>query len=506
MDTKESKVSLDELKKDLENLRQNALLGESALNRFSRELGIPVFGTIEGEPSDFLNRGWISSDGVNYLGEPLFHPFRFYPIYKVLEHCKLNIAPVTALDKDSLWRLLEITVPSLPSLDNLREVALEADQIVEFAILLEPLYWPMITGKTSYYNGIGEHKFERLYKKYFQKICAFVKQLNPEEWHNIHEKLRKEARFLDGNSELYLLLRAGSWNKRERLKGKLGAALWLRHIAELIRRAFEEFYEVKWLEEDQIYENRSIKRREDTFGFERPLDNLQKARSYLTWNFGLFTGSVVRWYVEGETEYYAIKRFLPDASDLGIELVNLYGTIEAGKGNVAFKLEESLKQDKDHRRFSMISFDKDVKANIKAIQRQILQDNIVGYISRNDPDFEFTNFSIEELIEIVARIDEQKGVSADAIRDHDWFTVTNASDFEKTYKKISERRPRSLKGKEWGESLADYIRDNPYRKDTKKMRSFVVEIQMALRVQGVHYDFHKKSVRYNLETFELITE
>jgi len=39
------------------------------------------------------------------------------------------------------------------------------------------------------------------------------------------------------------------WEQRERLKGRLSGALWLRHLAELIRRGFEDAFDERWPEE-----------------------------------------------------------------------------------------------------------------------------------------------------------------------------------------------------------------------------------------------------------------
>ena len=105
----------------------------------------------------------------------------------------------------------------------------------------------------------------------------------------------------------------------------------------------------------------------EVFGSERPLDDALQSKPYLAWEYGLFTGSVVRWYVEGETEYYAILSILPEPSKVGLELVNLRGNIASGRDNAALKLQDWLIEDKALRRFSMISFDFDVAANVESL-------------------------------------------------------------------------------------------------------------------------------------------
>lgn len=138
---------------------------------------------------------------------------------------------------------------------------------------------------------------------------------------------------MDKNSELYVLLRVGKWDIRKELAGKIGGALWIRHLAEVIRLAFEEVHATKWPEEDQRFGHWLAGGRRRFFGSERPLDDATRSKPYIAHRFGLFTGSSVRWYVEGHTEYGAISELLPEASAFGIELVNLGGRIADNPDN-----------------------------------------------------------------------------------------------------------------------------------------------------------------------------
>ena len=88
----------------------------------------------------------------------------------------------------------------------------------------------------------------------------------------------------------------------------------------------------------------------------------------------------------------------------------------------------------------MISFDSDVAQNVKAIQRQVEQENVVGFIAAHQPDFEFHNFTIQELVEVAARIDDGKSFSGNIVRNGDWTGIMNARAFEERYKEISARR------------------------------------------------------------------
>ncbi|MGL4612002.1 MAG: hypothetical protein ACRCYY_20380, partial [Trueperaceae bacterium] len=486
------------------HLRQNSLLSENALLSFLHDIDIRAWGVVTGDPSDFLQRGWLFKDDTDHEGEPLFHPFRLYTIHKILELCELKLTPSATLQRDALESSLKTMSSFLPSLDTLEEVAKKTEQVVNLAILLEPLYWINIANKVSYSSWITHDEFDSLLEDYRQKLHSQLQTLDIAEWQATHEGLRRDASSLDDNSELYLLLRLSKWDSRKKLKGKLACALWIRHIAEVIRRAFEEVHKVKWFEEDQSHGFWPKDARIRRYGLERPLDDPAKARPYFPWNFGLFTGSVVRWYVEGETEYSAISEILNEPSMFGIELVNLYGNIQSGKNNVAFRLQESLIQDRTLRRFSMISLDGDVRENIKAIRQQVDKSNIVGYIAVHSPDFEFANFSLNELLEIVIGIDERQGYSGGMIRNADWSEIKNAADFEQKYISISERKPRGLKGEEWGKELARYAIKFPNRKDDGKERQFWKELRAALQARTANYDLHQSIVGYDRETFEQI--
>jgi hypothetical protein len=323
--------------------------------------------------------------------------------------------------------------------------------------------------------------------------------LEPDAWKKRHENLRFAAAELDANHELYLLLRVSSWNARNSLKGKIGGALWLRHIAEVIRRAFEEHHKVQWLEEDCAYGMWRNETREWLYGAERPLDIPTKARPHLAQCFGLLRGSVARWYVEGETEYGFINYMFQNPEDAGIELVNLQGSF--GKRQRA-KLQQWLEEDKRHRRFSIITFDNDVDDNVRLIKHQARLGNIVGYICMHKNDIEFANFTLAELIEIAARFDEAQGFSGEPIRKAEWPAIETATEFEKVYERVSPRR-KTLKGEAWGKALAEYACANRKRPDTGIERPFLKACNAAYISKLVRYEVQQKQYTFD-DNLELV--
>jgi len=495
---------LGEWGQDLELLLQNSLLDEGALIRFARDRGIRVSGVVSGDPGKLHKRGLLTSDGLDHDGDPLFHPFRIYPLHKTLEACKLNSSMSASLQGDSVLCPVEQVLASPQSIDKIGKVAREGNRVADLAILLEPIYWPRVTVRRSHPITVRESDYESLRDQYRQRALSLVETLDPNSWREIHETLRIDAALMDENNQLYILLRLATWNQREKLRGRISGALWIRHIAEVIRRAFEKVHDERWAEEDQAFGTWFSGGRKIALGSERPLDDELQSKPYLAWAFGLFTGSVVRWYVEGDTEYHAILYILPEPSRVGIELVNLRGIIESDRDNAALKLREWLMEDKALRRFSMISFDRDVQANVKAIRRQVEQQNVVGVIAAHKPDFEFANFAIEELAEVAARIDEAHGSSGDAVRNAEWTGVGSSRAFEARYKAISARQPRGLKGEEWGRALAAYTDDHPNRSDDGSERPLWRDIRAALMGRIANYDYQKEHFGFDPVTFEQI--
>lgn len=203
--------------------------------------------------------------------------------------------------------------------------------------------------------------------------------------------------------------------------------------------------------------------------------------------------------MEGDTEYYAVDQILPEKYKVGIELVNLKGAIAEGKGNAALKLTDMLAQDKLLRRFSIISFDLDVKANEKAIRRLVKSGHVVGSIASR-PDFEFANFTVQELAEIAALIDESHGASGVPIREADWTAVETGGEFEARYTKLSERKVGTLKGEEWGRALATYATQHLRRGDGIE-RPLWNEISAAVNCWNSNYDYDVTHFRLDPATF-----
>lgn len=466
-------------------LIQNGLLDKNRLTSFSKKL---EFYVSVNDPSSYIKLGWLNPDGLNTVSQELFHPFRFYPLHIGGELFGLNITPTSSLEHNSFS-------------DNVKK----ANLIATLAILLEPIYWPEITLERGCRGNSFEEYDEKL-TRYKDEILSLVKTLNPAEWKNHHNDLVFQAYKMDKNSDLYILLRISSWRKTKKTTGKIGGALWIRLMAEVLRRAFRDaFHDVDWPEEDLLHGQDKGPQglREKIFGTAFPTDNTLIAKHHLLFEFGLHTRSILRWYLEGETEYYAALYSLSLVAYRGIELINLKGAIGNEKASTPLRLADHLAKDKESRRFSFISFDSDVSANVKAIETQVKNGNVIGYINRNEPDFEFANFTLHELIEVAASLDEKQGFDAQAIRNGPWDNINSGKTFEDRYRRLSKNeKSSSLKGEIWGKALAQYAFDSLLISDSKKSRPFFETLNFALHASRVNYEFQKNNFLIDPKTFK----
>jgi hypothetical protein len=421
-----------------ERLRQVGLVDKSQLFAFLCDLEFADYGM--GDRFEALLKE-LFSDSPGPDGPDEFHPFRFYTVFR-------------ALQKSSGGTLN-------PS---------EDDETIDLAILLEPIYWPEITYRNT--SNLGGDEYWRLLDEYDKHVSALLQQEDINRWKRRHENLLRIGARVDSNRELYLLLRLSGWDQRSKVTGRVAAALWIRHIAEVIRRGFEKVHRVLWPEEDGAFD----RLRSRLLGSERLLDQPALSRRHIARRFELFSGSAVRWYVEGPTEYYAILEALGDAALFGVEIVNLAGRIERDKDNIALNMKEWLEEDIRLKRFSIISFDADVRQNVKRIGS--LSNLVVGSIFAHKPDFECANFTVDELVRVAAELDKTEGFDSDALRNSDWTGIDTGKAFENRYLAVSNRG-RALKGEKWGRALARYAEERPNRRDGAE-RPFTVALRHAV--------------------------
>ena len=482
---------------DLLALRQNSLMKEDEFIRFTRGRGVSVNGVLTGDPSLFLGKGLLKSDGLDYAKKPTFHPFRIVPLRELIAISTLRLSHASFATAQEISENLPFNLRWIANTEKLNNAADLWNGIVDLAIILEPIYWPKITGWRSNPAVLPENEYQEPMEINESRIRDLVLEMDSATWEELHQKLRLQAAQQDENGALYLLLRFSTWHQRKQLRGHISGALWFRYIAELVRFAFEDIHGVTWLEEDRAFGQWPLGARQRLFGSERPIDQGSQSISNIIFSFGINTGSLVRWYVEGETEYFTIKAVIEDPARFGIELVNLKGKINSAD------FHDMLFEDCNLRRFSIVCFDTDVRQNVKFMRKQIEGDNLVGLIGATTPDFEFANFTLDELIDISANFDDLNGFNGDSIRNASWSGVSSAKGFKNNYRSLSERKVK-IGAENWGLALAEYLQAYPTRASEDDLRPFWQHLRSAIRCKRTYYDEQKENYTFDLTSFELI--
>jgi hypothetical protein len=196
-----------------------------------------------------------------------------------------------ALDPSGYLGLAKRLLGEIPGDEGFRKLGSEWNRVVDFAVLLEPVYWPHIVNARKSPSHLSEPDVWRAYETFRTEALEFTKTLDPMLWKRVHECLLIDAARLDQNSSLHILLRAAKWERRQNLKGTLSGALWLRHMAEVIRRAFEDSFQQDWPEEYEGAGHWGLRSKERIFSAERPLEDVMRTKPFVTSYFGLFTGS-----------------------------------------------------------------------------------------------------------------------------------------------------------------------------------------------------------------------
>ncbi|MCB0827026.1 MAG: hypothetical protein KDC26_12635 [Armatimonadetes bacterium] len=519
---------------DLSLLTQVQTLDEAQFLSWSRKLGVNLQGAVTGDVGEFWKRGWLRSeyidfrskdvhmrfqqgtrreldrrdiceewayDGEEYV-DPRWHPFRICTVYEIPNPILcFRIQPGTHFSP----KLGEAIASKLESKnDQLTDEFFDrSNGIVDLAILLEPIYWPWITSRSVGFSFGLETEIESLRTKHKERCLTLLRDIDVEELSSIHEKLRLAAARVDKNDNLYILLRGAPWDTREKVTGDLGLSLWLRHIAEVLRRGIEEAHDIQLMEEDRAVGWWREGARKSVYGDERPLDWPSYYRSDVLHSLGLQSSICVRWYIEGETEAGYLKEALYDAKHSRIELVNRRGLF-AGKELVRFR--ENLLRDVESEIFSFISVDEDVKANISALKRFAKQELIVGYVSIHSPDFEFANFTIQELVEAAIFFDANDPAephdSKKLLEEADWSNVKSGNDFQEKYLELHKGKRRAIKGERWGQALAKLHSEKPLPNGIE--RPVQSAVHAAFTAGAVKHSFQKENYRIDPSNLSIV--
>jgi len=280
--------------------------------------------------------------------------------------------------------------------------------------------------------------------------------------------------------------------------------MYLQAMAEMLRRSAEEAFAVELPEEDELgFGMAPLDAKEQSYGARRLLDASRSAKGEFLRQYGLDYGIRVRWYVEGETELGALESFLGRSA--GIELVNLRGQVMAARGKgVGFR--DNLESDLRSRIFSFVTLDSDRGDYRKAAEKAAKDDVICGRIFKSDPDFEFANFTRDELTCIAWNLALQNGACSEehATLANPVAEASSGKEFLAAAKRAVPALQQVTKGVCWGEALMAFAWDMPSVDGTTKPRPIIEAVTSALRALQADYHLTRKEYRIDPVTGQMV--
>src|SRR5260370_19493068 len=433
--------------------------------------------------------------------ELLFHPFRFYVLYHIGQMLDLRASSMQMLLQENYPRLLEISLTMfnnfscsdkfIPSINTWNDVA-------SLAIITEPCFYErifhLIGVSLSSIRNIDNwrmqirQEIDDYWEQYVQEL---YQRIGIDRLEEIRQELCFATQMLDRNRWIHTLLCLGDSKQRLELEGNLGGALLLRTMAEMLRRATEKAFDRELREEDELgfgWVPKDVK--EKLYGSNRLLDNHQAAATFAR-QHGLNYRPRVHLYGEGDTEYSALNSFF---GAMGIPVTNLHGLIKEGKSKTGKPIGATFFRDNLHadikaQTYSIVVIDMDVEDNVRVLRstarnNQTSQnDGIFGRIFYSDPDFEFANFDVEELEEVL-----WKWVGGEGPRQEDrellHSHVKNAKNSTEFFNGV-KHAARSLlqlygydKCEEWGEALIQFAWQHQFKQSQK--RQIIEAVELAL--------------------------
>lgn len=386
-----------------------------------------------------------------------FHPFRIYPALQLTQAFSWRLTSVSSLYPARLPEYAKQhgeRIRRLTQSDGWTSQVDHWNGIADLAILLEPLYWDRVATfpkgfanvANDWSNAPDAEATRETYSRYRVAVTEMFARIPKALVASAHMELRHTAGWKDGSMSLYLILRAASWSRREQIVGPLGCALWLRHMAEVIRHMYDEVYEDRLVHEDEAFGFWSPGTRKWLYGSDYPLEDIDEMKRRIMPKWGLNVGSRVRFYVEGTTEEGALESALNDLLGHGIDIVNLKGR------NWDTWLRQELESDKRAKRFSFLMLDSDREDNVRAVQKHQEDGIVKGKVFLNEPDLEYGCFDLNQLCRALALFEaDESGDPPSPLAPTAFEGLVSGKQFEERYKSL--RPAQALKGKTWGRAL-----------------------------------------------------
>lgn len=457
----------------------------------------------EGAPS-FVPEGPAPEDQLT----PYFHPYKVFLLHHVVRTLRVNTSNTQYLT----WTPGVLGVVDWQLRELQRWTESEAfiarfdhwNRVTELAAVCEPVRW------TQPEQGDTASSDQVWLQAYGQRLKKLLQSLPPDAIRSIRQAFALSASELDSNSGLHTLLRLMKRFERDRIEGRIGAAMRCLDMAESIRRAAEHLLHVQLPEEDEIGTGTWMDgARRNLYGTERVFDaSPGSLRDYLG-TFGLDAGVKVRCYVEGETELGALRHVVGSASQY--TFINLRGTVVEKHGR-GLAFADSLAADKASETFSFIVLDADRDDFVRMLRKAAAEEIFHGAFQVSAPDVELANFAIAELLDIAltisARIHDgspgKRYTPASLLLDLEG--ATSGDDFFKRLHK-GGRLTEVDKGEDWGAALMAYAIANKIfpagHLNAGQERPLIELSRMLIQAQSVGFRFSLAYEKVNAATGRL---
>lgn len=332
----------------------------------------------------------------------LFHRFKLFTLRQIEEFSALRASAIQMLlNADGFSKIVEFNVEAYNHWTSQPEFSDWIDYynaVPMLAAAIEPCVQDAIYGRFKAPWRMEKQRYWDLIDQHWADVSPVISAVGPK---NV-EKLLSEIAFdrdgIDPHRDLQTFLRLCGKEVWDSLKGSLGAAFTYRLMGEVLRRGAEKALAMEFREEDEVgrgYMLPGVKA--ELYGAERLLEADRRVRAdFVRKNFVDFRVAA-RWYVEGDTEAAFIEELFGGAARRGVVVANLCGRVRE-KG-VAFA--DSLRADEANGVFSFILLDGDCSLYVKTVKEEAAADTFCGWFFLSEPDFEFANFSIDELAEAI---------------------------------------------------------------------------------------------------------
>jgi hypothetical protein len=446
--------------------------------------------------------------------ELLFHPFRYYVIYGIDRMIELHASSMQIFLQEYYPHLVEFSLRAFNNFsrtDNFITSINTWNDVASLAIVTEPCFYERIFHSihTSLSNIPDldnwvmqiQQEIAEYWKQHVQKLYQRIGKDRLEE---IRQELCVATQMLDRNRWVHTTLCLGQGKFRTESEGRLGGALLLRTMAEMLRRATEETYAVTLREEDELgfgWMPENVKKQ--LYGSNRLLDGDERAAEEFMRQYKLHYGLRLRFYVEGVTEAEALRYEFQTIGAQFIEVINLGGEVAQKRARgVAFR--ENLRSDIEMHVFSMVLIDGDRPDFVSAVKKAAKDDEICGCFYISSQDFEFANFELTELEEILwiwaLEVDKENTLTKEdrltlheAIKD-----VKNAEELINKAKRALPQLHSLTKGERWGRKLIDFAGEQSVRQG--KQRQIVEAIQTAVKTKAFNYQISRREYKVDENT------